>query len=212
MGNVIAEYADYALAYQLVEDSFRDSIGEGQRYTDERILLIDKVGPITPKALSEKFGISGAAVTQWMSPWIEKGILEWCNINGAGFTDIAELERAKRIGQAFVKVAERPCLPSPYQLTGDYRWDSGGDLWELYDLCIEESDRYGFESTVLSDMETEDSIEENSVPSDAGGAVKVLSEKTGPDNNFKNERLDSGLVPAGIDNLANEFSGLLQMN
>ena len=97
-------------------------------------------------------------------------------------------------------------------MTGDARWDSGGEFWELYDLGFEESDLYGFESTVLSDMDTEDSIEENSVPSDAGGAVKVLSEKTGPDNNFKNERLDSGLVPARIDDLANEFSGLLQMN
>ena len=35
MGNVIAEYADYALAYQLIGDSFRESLGEGQRYTDK---------------------------------------------------------------------------------------------------------------------------------------------------------------------------------
>lgn len=40
----------------------------------------------------------------------------------------------------------------------------------------------------------------------------MLGEKTGADNNFQNESLDSGLVPAGIDNLADEFSGLLQMN
>jgi hypothetical protein len=40
----------------------------------------------------------------------------------------------------------------------------------------------------------------------------VLSEKTGPDNNFKNERWDSELVQVGIDDLADEFSGLLQMN
>ncbi len=36
--------------------------------------------------------------------------------------------------------------------------------------------------------------------------------KTGPDNNFQNDRLESELVPAGIDNLANEFRGQLQMN
>ena len=54
MGNVIAEYSDYALAYQLIGDSFRESIGEGQRYTDKRIRLIEKEGQITPRALSEK--------------------------------------------------------------------------------------------------------------------------------------------------------------
>ena len=42
MGNVIAEYSDYALAYQLVGDSFRESLGEGQRYTDDRMRLIEK--------------------------------------------------------------------------------------------------------------------------------------------------------------------------
>ena len=78
--------------------------------------------------------------------------------------------------------------------------------------AFEESDRYGDESTVLSDMETENFIGEKSVPLDADGAVKVLSEKTGPDNNFQNDSLDSELVPAGIDNLADEFRGLLQMN
>jgi hypothetical protein len=40
-------------------------------------------------------------------------------------------------------------------------------------LGIEESDRYGVESTVLPEIKPEDSIEENSVLSDAGGAVKV---------------------------------------
>jgi hypothetical protein len=40
----------------------------------------------------------------------------------------------------------------------------------------------------------------------------VLSEKTGPDNNFQNDRLGSELGPETIDNFANEFRGLLQMN
>jgi hypothetical protein len=63
-----------------------------------------------------------------MKPWIEKGVLVWCDGNGVEFTDIAELEKAKRTGRAFVKVAERPCLPTPYQLTSDSRWDSGGEF------------------------------------------------------------------------------------
>ena len=54
--------------------------------------------------------------------------------------------------------------------------------------------------------------QKKSVSLDTDGGVTVLSEKTGLDDNFQNDRLDSGLVPAGIDNLADEFSGLLQMN
>ena len=131
---------------------------------------------------------------------------------GRGFLDVSDLEKAKRSGRAYIMVSDRCCLPTVYQLTGNASWDECGELWKLYDLGFEEGHRHGDESTVLPKMETEDSIEENSVPADSNEAVKVLSEKTAPDNNFKNERLDSGLVPAGIDNLADEFSGLLQMN
>ena len=63
MGNIVAEYSDYYLAYQLIEDSFRESLGEGQRYTDDRMRLIDKVGVVTPRALSEKTGVSTAAIS-----------------------------------------------------------------------------------------------------------------------------------------------------
>lgn len=40
MGNVIAEYSDYALPYQLVGDVYRESVGDGQRYTDLGLDLI----------------------------------------------------------------------------------------------------------------------------------------------------------------------------
>ena len=42
MGNVIAEYSDYALAYQLIGDAFRESLGEGLRYAYDRMWLIEK--------------------------------------------------------------------------------------------------------------------------------------------------------------------------
>ena len=212
VGRVVADYADYALAHQLVGDSFRESLGEGDRYTDERIRLIEKEGQITPKALSEKFGISGAAVTQWMKPWIEKGLFVWCDINGAEFINVAELERAKRIGQAFVRVAERPCLPSPYQLTGDYRWDAGGEFWDLYDLDIEEgdTDEKGADDYVQNNSDARaDEHPDTSVPD---GGVKVLSEKTGSVDNFRDDGLDSELVPVSIDGLSDEFRDLLRMN
>jgi hypothetical protein len=53
---------------------------------------------------------------------------------------------------------------------------------------------------------------EKSVPLDVDRAVKVLSKKAGPDDNFQNDSLDSALVQVGIDDLADEFSDLLQMN
>jgi hypothetical protein len=53
---------NYALAYQLVGDSFRESLGEGQRYTDDRMRLIEEFGVITPRALSEKYSVSPAAI------------------------------------------------------------------------------------------------------------------------------------------------------
>jgi hypothetical protein len=212
MGNVIAEYADYALAYQLVGDSFGESLGEGQRYTDDRIRLIEKEGPITPRALSEKTRVSPAAISQWLKPMIEKGVLSWCDEKGVGFKDVAELERAKRMGQAFVKVAERPCLPSPYQLTGDFRWDLGGEYWELYDLGIEESDPYEEHTADHVHNDSDVRADEHPETSATGEGVKVLSEKTGSDDKFQNDRIDSELVPVSIDGLSEEFGELLRMN
>jgi hypothetical protein len=211
-GRVIADYADYALAYQLIGDSFRESIGEDQRYTDDRIRLIEKDGQMTPRTLSEKTGVSTAAISQWLKPMIEKGVLSWCDENGMGFSDVAEVERAKRIGQAFIRVAERPCLLSPYQLTGDSRWDVGGEYWELYDLGFEESDQDDKNAGVYVQNDSAAHVEKLSETSASGGGVKVLSEKTGSVDNFRDDGLDSELIPVSIDGLSEEFGGLLQMN
>ena len=176
------------------------------------VRFIDKIGVITPRALSENEGTSKAAISQWLKPMIDKGVLIWCDEKGFGFMGVADLEKAKRSGRAYLRVSDKCCLPTAYQLTGDTRWFKGGKLRKFYDLGIEESDRYGVESTILSDMVTENFNGEKSVPPDADGAVKVLSEKSWPDKNFQNDSLDSELVPAGIDNFADEFRGLLQMN
>ena len=82
----------------------------------------------------------------------------------------------------------------------------------MYDLGIDESDSdegdAGNHVQKDSDARTEE-LPETSVP---GGGVKVLSEKTGLDDNFQNDILDSELVPVKVGNLADEFRGLLQMN
>jgi hypothetical protein len=62
---------------------------------------------------------------------------------------------------------------------------------------------------MLSGIDTKENINENSLPLDADRAVKVLSEKTAPDNNFQNDRFDTELVPANIGNLPDEITGLL---
>ena len=91
--------------------------------------------------MSEKVGVSPAAISQWLKPLIEKGVLTWCDEKGLGFKDVAELEKAKRSGKAYLTVSEKCCLPTVYQLTGDARWDESGEYWELYDLGIEEATR-----------------------------------------------------------------------
>lgn len=79
-------------------------------------------------------------------------------------------------------------------------------------MGFEKSHRHGVESTVLPEMVAKNLTKEKSVPLDVDRAVKVLSKKTGPDDNFQNDSLDSALVQVGIDDLADEFSDLLQMN
>ncbi|MFO7644137.1 MAG: winged helix-turn-helix domain-containing protein, partial [Desulfosarcina sp.] len=137
MGNVIAEYSDYALGYQILGDSFRESLGEGQRYTDKRIRLIESRGQMTPRALSKKDGVSTATISQWLKPMIEKGVLDWCDEKGHGFMGVADLEKAKRSGRAYLKVSGGKRLPTVFELTGDPRWDKGEELYSAYDLHLD---------------------------------------------------------------------------
>ena len=80
-------------------------------------------------------------------------------------------------------------LPTPYQLTGDERWNNGGDLYKQYNLeldddhienaVFEENDLLPYETTApvpLCDLfDSEDADE-----SDMG--VKALSEKSESEN------------------------------
>jgi hypothetical protein len=65
---------------------------------------------------------------------VDEGVLTWCDEKGDEFEDTASLEKAKSSGNAFIRVANYNCLPTPYQLTGDKRWDRDGDLYKQYDL------------------------------------------------------------------------------
>jgi len=181
-GRFIAEISDYAIVYQLIEESFNESLGDTKRYTDDRIRLIEKEGILTPRALSKITGVSGAAISQWLKPLIEKGVLNWCDEGGAEFNDVNALEKAKRSGKAYLCVAGGKSLPTPFQLTGDPEWDSGGTHYAVYDLQID--DIVG--DLIDTDMGKDNTIRnenghdrEDADPIDEG--VKVLSEKSNDD-------------------------------
>ena len=218
MGNVIAEYSDYALAHQLIGDSFRESIGEGQRYTDNRIRLIEREGRMTPRALSEKTGVSTAAISQWLKPLIEKGVLSWCDEMGHRFMGVADLEKAKRSGRAYLTVSGGKRLPTVFELTSDPRWDKEGELHLAYDLHLDgeagEQALYPDDKTVSGQDVITDF--ENATSND-NPAVKVLSAKSHSevlkmiDDLRKSGQANDPNNVVNI-NLSNEFAEILSMD
>jgi hypothetical protein len=218
VGNVIAEYSDYALAHQLIKDSFRESLGEGQRYTDDRMRIIDKEGQITPRSLSKKDGVSTATISQWLKPLIEKGVLSWCDEKGNGFSDVADLEKAKRSGRAYLTVSGGKRLPTVFELSMDSRWDKNGDLYLAYDLHLNgdkgEQEFYQGEETVNGQDVIIDYV---SATSKDKTAVKVLSEKTHSEvlkmvDDFRKNQpaIDPNSVVS--INLSNEFEEILSLD
>jgi hypothetical protein len=215
IGRVIAEMQDYAIAFQLINESFMESLGEGKRYTDERIKIIEKHGMISSKDLSKVTGVSGAAISQWMRPWIDKGVITWCDEKGDEFEDTASLEKAKRSGKAFIRIAALNYLPNPYQLTGDIRWDNDGGLYKQYDLEFNEDN---IDSAVFNDGDQ--MPQEQEAPSylfdleksqDFGKmneGVKVLSEKCESENK-KVDTKDEIKSNVDVADLCDEFQDIL---
>ena len=130
----------YDIAVQFIGESFKESIGNGKRYTHERIKIIDKHGMIAPKDLAKVTGVSVPAISQWMKPLVEKSVLIWCEKSGDEFSDITSLEKAKRSGKALIKVAGFSCLQTPFELTGNPAWDIEGELYRQYDFGFKDTD------------------------------------------------------------------------
>ena len=113
---------------------------------------------------------------------------------GDEFEDTRSSEKAKRSGNAFIRVASFNCLPTPYQLTGDKRWDDDGDLYKQYDL---EFDEDNIESSVFNEgdqlrQETKASpnlldLTEIHDTDKTNEGVKVLSEKC----DLQNKKVDT---------------------
>jgi hypothetical protein len=137
-GNLIADIADFAMAYQLVEEAFLESLADPSRYSDKRINLIAAEGIITVRSLAEKAGVAKPTISQWIKPLVEKGTLAWCDEHGKSFEDENALVKAKGKGIAYICVMNKQSLPTPYELTGDPRWDNGGELYEMYNLYLDD--------------------------------------------------------------------------
>jgi len=136
-GRIIAEMPDYLIAYQLFDESFRESVGDGKAYVDNRIMVIERKGRITMKELSGIEGVSVPTLAEWVSQRVAKGLLIWCDDDGKVFPDEDSLNRAKHSGKAFIRLAY-PCgLPTPFELTGDPQWGEGGEFYQMYDLGFE---------------------------------------------------------------------------
>ena len=175
--------------------------------------MIERTKRITPKALSEKTAVSVPAVSQWIKPLIEKGTLAWCDENGQEFADSNALEKAKRTGKAFIRVASGKCLPTTYELTADPRWDKGGELYEMYDLMLDEgdgalemSDDAGMDVTETESLTIEERISKE--------GVKALSVKTQDEikkivEDFKNGRPEIDPDAPEVAELTNEFGKIL---
>jgi hypothetical protein len=179
-GRVIAEISDYALGYQLIDRAFRESLGGG-KFTDRRIQLVDKLSPVAPKDLAKVEGVSGAAITGWSKNWLEKGVLIWCDDQGVGI-DAKDLKKMKHSGKAYFKTVGINRLPTPFELTGDSKWDLGGELHGMYDLGLDSGeDVLSAGSADCGDLNTYDDSEEVENSGDEDGddsCVKVLNHKS----------------------------------
>jgi hypothetical protein len=142
-GRVIAETSDYWMAYQVVQDAFRENMGGQDKKTEKYLSIIREKDRITPGNLAKIFRVSGAAISGWAWKSIQGGMIEWVDENGYHFVDDKALKKAKHQGTAHLRATETyqnetvRGLPTPYDLTGDSRWDEGGDLLQMFDLELE---------------------------------------------------------------------------
>ena len=215
-GRFIADYIDYAVVYQLLKESFEESLGHNKRYTDERVRRIEIEGVMTPKALSERFGVSVAAISQWSSKLVEQGVLNWCEGNGAEFIDEQALEKAKRLGKAYLCVAGCKSLPTPFQLSGDARWDRGCELYTAYDLQLDVCNDDEGRARAVVEKESVETVEQYGDTDSwdkKRAPVKVLSVKSHDDvlKMVENQR-KTGSNSSEVINLSSEFDKILSLD
>ena len=69
--------------------------------------------------------------------------LSWPHIHHLDGPLSAALKKAKHSGRAYLKINDSynvddvTGLPTPFELTGDPRWNEGGELYRQYDLALD---------------------------------------------------------------------------
>jgi len=144
-GSVIAEIADYDMALQVVNEAFRESLGQQDQKTEDRLSFIQEKGIVTHRELTKHFGVAPSTVTAWISKRIREGSITWCDAKGDLFEREEDLKKAKHAGTAYIRISDSydltdvTGLPSSFDLTKDPAWDEGGEYYRLYDLHLNES-------------------------------------------------------------------------
>jgi hypothetical protein len=160
---------------------------------------------------------STAAISQWLKPLIEKGVLNWCDETGIDVVDDLALEKAKRSGKAYLCVAGGNSLPTPFQLNGDFRWDRGGDLYAAYDLDL--IDGYGDSDQAFAVTENIISVpvekcDSGDIQENDEVGVKVLSGKSLDEiekmlETFREKQSTKDPDDSIVDQMFHEFSEIL---
>jgi len=142
-GRLQAEMSDYWMALQIVREAFRETLGHQSKEAAKRIEFIRENGPVQYGVLTSEWGVSKSSLTSWVRGKLIDGILTWCDDSGEEFADDAALKKAKHSGRAYLKINDAfsaddvTGLPTPFELTGDPRWNEGGELYRLYDLTLD---------------------------------------------------------------------------
>jgi DNA primase len=193
-GRIVAEIADYDMALQIVSEAFRESVGQESRDTQKRIAFIEEKRIVSYTDLSQEWGISKSAVSQWAYHRVREGILAWCDESGGEFANIDELKKAKSSGRALLRISDSYTpsksigLPTPFDLTKDAAWKTDGALWNKYDLALEAREGIKAYSGIKEVLSEGLNTSQDSEPIDIGGnsgnkdeGIKVLSQDMGMD-------------------------------
>jgi hypothetical protein len=172
-----------------------------------------------PKDLAKLLGITGAAISQWTKPLLKKGVLMWVDDADNTFADVELLEKAKHSGKAFIRIKNFNRLPTAYELTGEKRWDTDGDLYRKFDLGIVEEPLENF--TEINEKEeltyaTEETFRLSDMaksqnPKNEDQGVKVLRENEDIQNENAKVEIDTDevIVKENADDLIKEFNEIL---
>ena len=194
-GRIIADMGDYCMALQIVQDAFRENMGAQDKKTEKFLNALQEKGIMTPGSLAKMFGLKH--LSNWPQKNVTAGRVKWCREDGTYFKDDYELDKAKHSGKAFLKISENykqetiTGLPTPYDISGDPKWDVGGELLKMYDLGLEQrtavrsvlgvNEVLDTASNTPEEKEIVENVEESRTGDDG---VRVLDGNSGKEGNI----------------------------